>query len=108
MESELKLLTGLTEFKADRPWGAALLGEVEDVTVRVHWTDKAYHWHVNSGAETFLVLAGEVEMHLRDADGERVVRLAPGDAIHLEEGDEHMAVPVGEARILVVERRDTE
>ena len=43
-------------------------------------------------------------MHYREADGERVVRLSAGDIFYAEPGDAHSAAPVGEARILVVER----
>lgn len=95
----------LHTFTAERPWGATDLGEVDSATVRVHWTDKPYIWHVNDGAEAFVVLAGVVDMHYRDASGEHVRRLNAGDACFADVGDEHVAHPVGEARILVVERK---
>ena len=43
-------------------------------------------------------------MRTRDANGERTHRLAPGDIFHAEDGDEHVACPVGAARVLVIER----
>lgn len=44
-------------------------------------------------------------MHYRDAHGEEHVRrLSPGIVCVAEVGDEHKAVPVGEASILVVEK----
>jgi len=52
----------------------------------------------------FLVLDGEVDMHYREAGAEKVVRLQPSDIFIAETGDEHVAHPLGEARILVVER----
>ncbi|MGX9294904.1 hypothetical protein [Tsukamurella paurometabola] len=51
------------------------------------------------------MVAGEVDMHYRDAHGEEHVRrLSPGIVCVAEVGDEHKAVPVGEASILVVEK----
>lgn len=92
------------EFVAERSWGAIDIERVHDATVRLHWTDEAYIWHVNDGPEVFVVLDGEVDMHVRGSEGESVVRLGVGDIFHASEGDEHKAVPLGEARILVVER----
>lgn len=97
--------TDSRDFIADRPWGALPLGEVDGVTVRVHWTDQPYRWHVNDGAEVFLVLDGAVDMHWRDGGQEHVRRLGPGAACFAEPGDEHVAHPVGPARVLVVERK---
>jgi mannose-6-phosphate isomerase-like protein (cupin superfamily) len=73
--------------------------------VRLHRTDQPYKWHVNDGAEVFVVLAGTVEMRYRDRGAERAVILKPGDMFIAEVGDEHVAHPIGEARILVVERK---
>jgi mannose-6-phosphate isomerase-like protein (cupin superfamily) len=103
----MRFLSGLDAFTDDRPWASTLVGEVDGVTVRVHWTDAPYRWHVNDGAEVFLVLTGVVDMHYRASGEEKVRRLNAGDACFAEAGDEHVAHPVGEARILVVERRDS-
>jgi mannose-6-phosphate isomerase-like protein (cupin superfamily) len=92
-------------FTADRPWGALDVAEIGDATVRLHWTDQPYIWHVNDGPEVFVVLDGAVDMHYRDAAGEHVERLTPGRVCHAEAGDEHVAYPVPEARILVIERK---
>lgn len=91
-------------FKAGRPWGALDIAAIGGATVRLHWTDEPYRWHVNDGAEVFVVMDGEVDMHYREGGAEKVVRLRPGEIFYAEAGDEHFASPVGEARILVVER----
>ena len=91
------------EFTADQAWGARDIADFGGITARLHWTDRPYKWHVNDGAEIFVVLDGDVDMHYREADGERVVRLRAGDIFYAEPGDAHFAAPVGEARILVVE-----
>ncbi len=92
------------EFRAGRAWGALDIAKVEGATVRLHWTDEPYRWHRNDGAEVFVVVDGEVDMHYRVGGEERVARLKAGQVFHAAEGDEHFASPVGEARVLVVER----
>ncbi|HEY8616919.1 cupin [Phenylobacterium sp.] len=101
----MKIVTDARTFRADRAWGARDLAEIEGATVRLHWTDQPYRWHVNDGAEVFLVLEGEVEMRYRQGGQEKAVRLGPADMFIAEVGDEHVAHPQGEARILVVERK---
>jgi mannose-6-phosphate isomerase-like protein (cupin superfamily) len=92
------------DFRAERPWGAQDISNMNGVTVRLHWTDAAYNWHVNEGEEVFTVLDGAVDMHVRENGEERVVHLRAGDVFHVQVGDEHMARPLGEARVLVVEK----
>src|SRR5919199_1396392 len=90
----MKLIEPL-QFKAERAWGALDVAEIEGATVRLHWTDAPYRWHVNDGAEVFVVLAGEVDMHYRDGAGaEQCARLKSGDIFHAEVGEAHYAAPV--------------
>lgn len=100
-----EIVTDVHEFKSDRAWGARDLLEVAGATVRLHWTDQPYRWHVNDGAEAFVVLVGQVDMHWKSQGREQVVRLGPTDMFLAQPGDEHVAHPVGEARILVVEKK---
>ncbi|RAK58611.1 cupin [Phenylobacterium hankyongense] len=100
-----RIVTDARTFTADRPWGARDLAEIEGASVRLHWTDQPYRWHVNDGREVFVVLDGEVEMRYRQAGEERTVRLGPSDMFIAEAGDEHVAHPLGAARILVIERK---
>ena len=97
--------TRANDFKAGRAWGALDIAEIDGASVRLHWTDAPYVWHVNDGAEVFVVLDGEVDMHYREDGVENVRRMKPGDICHAEPGDAHVAHPVGEARVLVVERK---
>ncbi|MBU1374703.1 MAG: cupin [Alphaproteobacteria bacterium] len=99
-----KIVTDVRQFTADRAWGARDLAAIEGASVRLHWTDKPYKWHVNDGAEVFLVLDGEVEMRWRQDSGEHIVRLGPTDMFIADVGDEHVAHPIGQARILVIEK----
>lgn len=92
-------------FTADRPWGALPVAKFDGTTtVRLHWTDTPYRWHVNDGAEVFVVIDGQVDMHYREAGEVRVRRMITGDICHANPGDEHVAHPIGAARVLVIER----
>jgi hypothetical protein len=51
------------------------------------------------------VLDGAVDMHYREDGAEHVERLTPGRICYAEPGDEHVAHPAPEARILVIERK---
>lgn len=91
------------EFKADRAWGAKLIANMQGITTKLHWTDKPYKWHVNDGEEVFVVLYGQVEMFYRKNGKEESVVLNTGDIFFASVGTEHVAHPVGEVRVLVVE-----
>ena len=93
-----------SEFIGEKSWDALSIERIDDVTVRLHWTDTPYIWHVNDGPEVFVVLDGEVDMHVRQNGKEEVLRLKLGDIFHAEHGDEHVAHPDGSVRALVIER----
>ena len=94
-----------TAFTGERAWDAIDIAEIEGATVRLHWTDQPYIWHVNDGDEVFVVLDGEVDMRVEEDGKERTHRMAVGDIFHATAGDRHVAHPRGAARILVVERK---
>ena len=100
-----KIIRDSRSFRADRAWGALDLAEIEGATVRLHWTDEPYRWHVNDGVEAFVVLDGLVDMHYRAEGEEKVVELSAGSVFVAQIGEEHLAHPRGEARVLVVERK---
>ena len=91
------------EFTASRPWGALDIASMNGTTTRLHWTDQPYKWHINDGQEVFVVLDGRVEMRYREGAEERSTVLETGDIFHASVGTEHVAVPLGQARVLVVE-----
>ena len=83
---------------------------IGNAAAKLRWINTPFRWHRNTGPELFLVLDGTVDMHVRSgpsAEAE-VVALAPGQMILIEDGEEHVAHPNGEARILVVEQGDSE
>lgn len=99
----MKFVTA-NEFRGTRAWDAMPIANMDGVTTRLHWTDEPYKWHVNDGEEVFVVLDGIVDMHYRDNGAEKVERMKVGDIFFAGSGTEHVAHPVGEARVLVVER----
>ena len=94
-----------SQFTGEQAWDAVDIAEIDGATVRLHWTDAPYVWHVNDGPEVFVVLTGAVDMHHRRGDRVHVQRLEVGDICHAEPGDEHVAHPSPAARALVIERK---
>ncbi len=92
------------EFTGTRAWDALPIASMNGITVRIHWTDQPYKWHVNDGEEVFAVMDGSVVMHCREDGIESSVELDAGDVFYARVGCEHVAHPVGEARILVVKK----
>ena len=90
-------------FIADQAWGALDIASMNGITTRIHWTDKPYKWHINDGEEVFVVLDGEVDMHYKNDAEVLITRLVIGDIFYAGSGTEHVAHPLGEARILVIE-----
>jgi mannose-6-phosphate isomerase-like protein (cupin superfamily) len=91
-------------FTADQPWGAVQIANMNGVTVKMHWTDQPYKWHQNDGEEVFAVLDGNVEMHYREEGEEKVRLMNAGDIFYASIGTEHLACPIGQSRILVIEK----
>lgn len=93
------------DFSGSRAWEAMDIERLSGATtVRLHWTDQPYKWHINDGPEVFVVLDGEVDMHAREGGEVVIHKLVKGDIFHAQDGDEHVAHPVGATRVLVIER----
>lgn len=92
------------EFKPANAWDALPIANMNGITTRLHWTDKPYKWHINDGEEVFVVLDGQVEMSYRIDGIEHMTLLHVGDIFYASVGTEHVASPIGEARILVIEK----
>ena len=92
------------EFKPANAWDALPIANMNGITTRLHWTDKSYKWHINDGEEVFVVLDGQVEMSYRIDGIEHMTLLNVGDLFYASVGTEHVASPIGEARILVIEK----
>ncbi|VVO17765.1 cupin domain-containing protein [Pseudomonas fluorescens] len=90
-------------FTGTHAWAALPIANMNGITTRLHWTDQPYQWHTNDGQEVFVVLDGQVRMHYREDGVEQVALLEVGDIFYASVGTEHVAHPLGPARILVVE-----
>lgn len=95
-------------FTADKAWGALDIANMQGITTRLHWTDKPYNWHTNEGEEVFVVLDGVVDMHYKTNNKVKIAKLEVGDIFYVGIGTEHMAHPLGDARILVIESEGSE
>ena len=93
-----------TDFLPQRAWQAMDIARIQGATVRLHWTDQPYKWHINDGEEVFAVLSGEVDMYYKVSDSTQIAKLKAGDVFHASVGCEHVAHPIGSAYVLVVEQ----
>ncbi len=62
-----------SRFTGERAWQALDIADFEGTSVRLHWTDQPYKWHINDGQEVFAVMQGRVEMFYRVAGEEKSV-----------------------------------
>jgi len=92
------------DFTPAKAWNALPIANMNGITTRLHWTNQPYKWHINDGEEVFVVLDGEVEMSYRAEGIEHSVLLTVGDIFYASVGTEHIASPIDEARILVIEK----
>lgn len=98
-------ITSASQFRAKQAWDSKTIACMQGISTKLHWTDQPYKWHINDGQEVFVVLDGEVEMFYKLQSVEHSVLLKVGDIFFADVGEEHVAHPRGEARILVVEKQ---
>ncbi len=91
------------EFTASKAWDALDIANMNGITTRLHWTNQPYKWHINEGEEVFVVLDGVVDMHYKLDSKTFISTLQVGDIFYASIGTEHVAHPIGEVRILVIE-----
>ena len=91
-------------------WSGPTMTGIGNAVAKLRWINTPFRWHRNTGGELFLVLDGAVDMHVRHGPGAKpeVVALSAGQMVLIEDGEEHVAYPRGEARVLVVEQEDSE
>ncbi|MBF7688176.1 cupin domain-containing protein [Acinetobacter rathckeae] len=97
-------ITQSKTFTGNKAWDALDIAKFDATTIRLHWTNQPYIWHVNDGEEVFVVLDGVVDMHYKEDHFIKNVRLHVGDIFFASVGTEHVAHPQGEARVLVIEK----
>jgi mannose-6-phosphate isomerase-like protein (cupin superfamily) len=90
-------------------WSPRILARVNDWKVVVVKVAGEFVWHAHRDTdELFIVLDGELALHLRDDDGsEHVVSLGTHDAYVVPRGVEHRPVSDSGARLMLLEPADT-
>ncbi|HEX6345660.1 cupin domain-containing protein [Umezawaea sp.] len=92
----------------DALWSPRILTTVNDYDVRIAKVKGDHVWHVHESTdEFFLVLEGELDLALREPEGERVVTLRPNSVFVVPKGTFHKPSSREGAHIVVVEPSGT-
>ncbi|MGK5733180.1 cupin domain-containing protein [Streptomyces sp. URMC 124] len=92
----------------DAFWSPRIVTRVNDYDVRVAKVRGEHLWHAHDDTdEFFLVLEGELSISLREAAGERTVRLPQGTVFTVPKGTEHKPSSATGAAILLFEPTGT-
>jgi mannose-6-phosphate isomerase-like protein (cupin superfamily) len=88
----------------DAHWQPVTVATVNDYDLRVVKTQGEFVWHRHPDTdEVFLVLAGELTIHLRSAD----IQLGPGQLYVVSRGTEHCPSSDAECSVLLIEPSST-
>lgn len=89
----------------DEAWSPKIVGELNDVYVKVVKFDGEFVWHHHDDEdELFWVVSGRMRMELRDGD----VTLGPGELIIVPRGVEHRPVAeTGDTHVVLIEPKST-
>ena len=96
------VITGVADFRAEEAWEGKGIATFGDTRSDLLWTDRPFRWHTNSTDELFVVLNGRVDMQYRQDGTAHRVWLETGDMMVIRQGEEHVATPDGEVRLLIV------
>jgi mannose-6-phosphate isomerase-like protein (cupin superfamily) len=86
----------------DEIYSPRIIGRVNDYDIRVAHTQGEHVWHTHDHTdEFFLVLSGQFNISLRDADGpERTIELQAGEMFVVPRGTEHKPSSPGGAILM--------
>jgi mannose-6-phosphate isomerase-like protein (cupin superfamily) len=100
MESPIRFAEKLATFSEH--WSPRVIAEMNDYQFKLVKLEGEFVWHAHENTdETFIVLAGEMEIALRD----RTVTLAAGEMFVVPRGVEHRPRAARECHVLLVEPR---
>src|SRR5579875_149119 len=89
-------------------WDPHIVAQVGGFDIRVAKFHGEYIWHTHAETdELFIVIAGELVIHMRDGAQKRAVILGPHDVYVVPRGTEHKPVTTEEAHILMMEMTGT-
>jgi mannose-6-phosphate isomerase-like protein (cupin superfamily) len=98
-----KVLSSFTEL-----WAPRIVAQAGSFDIRVAKFHGEYIWHTHADTdELFIVIAGELVIHLREDGQERTVTLGPHDVFVVRRGTEHKPTTSEEAHILMMETTGT-
>ena len=90
--------------KFSEHWSPRIVGELNGQQVKLVKLEGEFVWHHHEHQdELFLVLRGQLSIHLRD----RIVELAAGEFFIVPRGVEHKPVAAREAHVLLLEPAST-
>lgn len=90
--------------KFSEHWSPKIIAQMNDYHFKLAKVQGEFIWHDHPETdEVFLVVAGKLDIHLRDG----VVRLNAGDLYVVPKGVEHKPVAEAECHILLVEPAGT-
>ena len=85
-------------------WSPRIIGQVNDYHLKIVKIQGEFVWHSHVETdEVFIILEGEMEIHLRD----RVIPMKTGEMYVVPRGVEHKPVAKNECSILMVEPAGT-
>lgn len=88
----------------DDLWTPRIVGQVNDVLVKVAKLEGAFPWHTHEEEdELFLVLSGRLILEFRD----RAVELEEGEFLVVPRGVEHRPVAAEEVHVVLIEPATT-
>jgi mannose-6-phosphate isomerase-like protein (cupin superfamily) len=92
----------------DQKWAPKIVGELNDFHVKLVKVDGEFVWHHHEVEdELFLVVEGEIAMHYRDGDVERIERFGAGEFLIVPHGVEHKPVAATPTKLLLLEPKTT-
>lgn len=85
-------------------WDPKIIAQLNDYHLKIAKIEGEFVWHSHPETdEMFLVMDGELTIHLRDG----LLHLEPGELCVIPKGVEHKPSAVGECQILMVEPAGT-
>jgi len=85
-------------------WDPKIIAQLNDYHLKIAKIEGEFVWHSHPETdEMFLVVDGELDIHLRD----RLLHLKPGELCVIPKGVEHKPAAVEECQILMIEPAGT-
>lgn len=86
------------------PWSPRIVAEMNDSYLKLARLHGEFVWHHHDAEdELFLVIQGELTIHLREQD----LHLSPGELVVIPKGVEHKPFAENEVQVLLLEPKST-